>query len=118
MPLGDAYRGQCYADPAREWTPDAEILVGFCNMGYARSRCPRFPLDEGPDALRFAVSADDGERLSIRYAAERNYEPHSSGSVECRAADLRLSEPVPSPLSRQIAAFAESYLRRKAAHDG
>lgn len=114
MPLGDPYRGRCHADPVCEWLPEEEILVGFCNVGYARSRCPRFPPEGGADANRFTLYADDGERLVIRYAAERGYMPHACGSVECTTPDMRLNVPLASPLDRQIQAFAESYLRRKA----
>ena len=115
MPLGDPYRGRCHADPHQEWSPDEEMLVGFCNVGYARSRCPRFPAGDGADAVRFVISADDGERLVIQYATERGYLPHSCGTVEYTSADMRLSAPLAPPLDRQILAFAGSYLRRKAA---
>ena len=60
LPLGDEWAGVCRAAPDPPPEPEEAILRSLCNFGYARGSCTRFPGDEGPDAVRFSVSRDDG----------------------------------------------------------
>src|ERR1700730_8907919 len=66
LPLGSAWAGICRAIPGDAWAPDAADLRG-CNLGYARGVCARFPDGDGPDAIRFTVSHDDGDTLRLYY---------------------------------------------------
>jgi len=83
-------------------------------MGYARGECGRFPPGGGPDAVRFALKADDGGALRLYYVTERDYLPFSHGPLEYSTADECLvNPPAAANLGRQAQAYSESYLRRK-----
>jgi len=114
LPLGDAWAGVCRADPDRPWQPDEAILRPLCNLGYARGSCARFPAADGPDAVRFAVSDDDGACLRIYLVVERDHRPFAHGPLEYSRAKGAFAEPPPDEtISRQARAYVESYLRRK-----
>jgi hypothetical protein len=114
LPLGDPYTGCCRADAVREWTPDQDSLREFCNMGYARSRCPRFPAGNGPDAYRFTIVTDTGDTLSVFYVAELGHSTLESGMLEYSPATGRISQGKDGEtFQKQARAYVESYLRRK-----
>src|SRR5438270_4405060 len=82
LPLGDAYNGLCHADPGRPADPDRAALTDCCNLGYARGRCARFPMDAGPDAVRFSV-VDDGEGfIRIYWVREKDHRPFDHGPLD------------------------------------
>jgi hypothetical protein len=113
LPLGDDWAGACRAAPD-PWQPDAATLRPLCNLGYARGACSRFPDDDGPDAIRFTVSGDDGATLRLYYVVERNHHPFAHGPLAWSRAIAAFAEPPESaPLRRQAQAYIESYLRRK-----
>jgi hypothetical protein len=114
LPLGDAWAGVCRAAPDRPWPPDHATLLPLCNIGYARGICARFPSEAGPDAVRFAIRADDGLRLRLDYVIERDHHPFAHGIVEY-SIDRRsfLDMPSGDAVARQARAYVESYLRRK-----
>ncbi|MBS1857773.1 MAG: hypothetical protein JST11_20555 [Acidobacteria bacterium] len=108
LPLGGFWAGECRAAAPPAEPGDAT----YCNLGYARGLCARFPAAEGPDAVRFAVARDEGGRLGILYAIERDHYPGAHGTIEFAPG----GEAAPAPdglLERQAAAYAESYRRRK-----
>jgi hypothetical protein len=114
LPLGDAWTGVCRAVPGLPWQPDEALLRRPCNLGYARGTCARFPLGDGPDAVRFTVSRDDGASLRIYYVVERDHHPFAHGPLDYSAArGLFLNPPPDETVSRQAQAYVESYLRRK-----
>ena len=114
LPLGDAWDGVCRAVPDRPWQPDESILRALCNLGYARGSCARFPAVDGPDAVRFAVSHDDGACLRIYLVVERDHHPFSHGPLEySRAGGAFVEPPADETTNRQARAYVESYLRRK-----
>lgn len=118
LPLGDDWLGICRARNGQPWEPDEASLRTFCNLGYARGACPRFPVDGGngePDAVRFTISRDDGHAVEVYYVVERDHHPFAHGGLKfCRAAAAFL-EPAPTELlDRQAGAYIISYLRRKA----
>jgi hypothetical protein len=114
LPLGDSWAGVCRAVPGRPWQPDEAVLRPLCNLGYARGNCARFPAHDGPDAVRFAVSRDDGATLRIYYVVERDHLPLAHGPLEySRAAEGFAAIPADANLTRQASAYVESYLRRK-----
>ena len=75
-PLGRPYGGVCRADPAEACPPDHGTLVLGCNLGYARDRCSRVPLNT-PDAVRFAV----GSGGAVLWALEKTHAPVDHGSA-------------------------------------
>lgn len=114
LPLGDVWSGVCRA-PQRTWQPDESVVMPLCNLGYARGTCGEFPPDEGPDAVRFTVSSDQGDAVRIYYVMERDHHPYSHGPLEYSCERREFSAPPSSEiLGRQARAYIDSYLRRKA----
>jgi hypothetical protein len=114
LPLGDAWAGVCRAIPDQSWQPDDATLRPLCNLGYARGRCPRFPSDDGPDAVRFTISRDDGAALHIYHVIERDHHPYAHGPLEYSLAAAAFTFPPESvTVGRQAQAYVDSYLRRK-----
>ncbi len=115
LPLGDPYAGTCHAEPASAVQPELAVLREFCNLGYARGRCPRFPANGGPDAVRFGVTHDRGGRIGIWCVRERDHLPFDEErleySVEIQAFT---SPPRDAALGCQAEAYLASYLRRTA----
>ncbi|HTX35162.1 MAG TPA: hypothetical protein VME43_09075 [Bryobacteraceae bacterium] len=114
LPLGDAWSGLCHADPNAPWQPGAETLYPLCNIGYARTRCPRFPAGDGPDAVRFSIRAEEGPSLHLYYVVERDHLPFAHGALEYTRPEAEL-HPAPelaavTPLAR---AYVSSYFRRR-----
>jgi len=114
LPLGDAWDGVCRAVPGPPWKPGDAVLRSLCNLGYARGNCHRFPSDAGPDAVRFAVSRDDGATVCIHYVVERDHHPFVHGPLEYSLAGAAfVNPPAGEIVGRQARAYVESYLRRK-----
>jgi hypothetical protein len=112
--LGGRWRGTCQAAPAEEWAPGDDALE-VCNLGYARGQCARFPGANGPDAVRFAVTGDDGSRVRIHYAAERDHHPFAHGALDYLTGEERFAAaPRGELLPRQAEAYVRLYLRRRA----
>ena len=105
LPLGGVWEGLCRALPGEAHQPDHAVLQPLCNLGYARGTCARFPAGDGPDAVRFTVSGDDGATVRLYYVIERDHHPFAHGPVEAgQSATL---------LARQAEAYLRSYRRRK-----
>ena len=119
LPLGASWTGSCQAVPDASWQPDDTTLRSLCNLGYARGNCSRFPCDDGPDAVRFTISRDDGRSLRIYYVVERDHHPFAHGPLDYSLAGQRFADPPPGEtMGRQARAYVESYLRRKAEAQG
>jgi hypothetical protein len=117
LPLGDRWTGVCRAVPDLPWQPD-EAVLGLCNLGYARGTCSRFPSGEGPDAVRFMVSRDDGASLRIYYVLERDHHPFAHGPLDYSVAwGTFVNPPDDGTMSLQARAYVESYLRRRGRRD-
>ena len=115
-PLGDLFSGTCHASPSNltEGHHD-DHQEEWCNFGYARGRCDRFPGGSAPDAVRFSVTAETPNRLSVIYVVEKDHAPAEFGTLEYAVDDARLNGAAISPvLVQQARAFLESYLRRRA----
>jgi len=118
LPLGDAWAGTCRAVPDQPTHPDDSLLDPFCNLGYARGHCARFPADCGPDAVRFTLVSDDRASLRLYYVLERDHRPFAHGPLEFSVAQGDLITPAEGGLtSRQARAYAVSYLRRRSESD-
>jgi len=107
LPLGGVWEGLCRAVPGDPWQPDRGTLHPLCNLGYARGTCTRFPAGDGPDAVRFAVTSDDGATVRLYYVIERDHHPFAHGPIENPSADSS------KLLARQAEAYIQSYRRRK-----
>ena len=104
----------CLAEPDCPIEPEESRLT-VCNLGYARGDCPRFPADSSADAIRFALHRDDGQSLQIYYVLERGHHPVEHGQLLYTIAGNCVSPALPDKmLHQQAAAYAGSYLRRKA----
>jgi hypothetical protein len=111
--LGDAYSGRCEADPAIPADPDPVTLRDCCNLGYARGKCARFPDAAGPDAIRFAVTADSGGSVRIYWVREKGHEPFDHGPLEYSiGAQAFLAAAADPAVEQQARAYVASYLRR------
>jgi hypothetical protein len=114
LPLGDDWAGACLAIPEPVSQPDGATLRALCNLGYARGICHRFPEGDGPDAVRFSISSDDGATLRLYYVVEQNHHPFAHGPLTYSRALAAFAElPVSQTLCGQAGAYVESYLRRK-----
>ena len=113
-PLGVLYRGLCRAGADQGRAPREDLLEHGCNFGYARALCDRLPKDSGPDAVRFAIGADDGRRVRILFAIEKGHLPDSHGRLvyDRKAADWEGIEPR-AVLHEQAQAYLNSYLNAK-----
>ena len=111
LPLGGSWRGECRSEPGCPWHPD-ENTLRLCNLGYARGACGRFPTLDGPDAVRFAIRADDGGSLRISWVMERDHHPFAHGAVEYSLDARAFSPAIDGPLLGQAQAYIASYLNR------
>jgi hypothetical protein len=113
LPLGDAWEGDCRAIPASPFEPDEATLLSYCNMGYARGCCSRFPAGDGPDAARFTIAGDDAAGLHVYYVLERDHHPWSHGPLEFSQAGADFLGPPAGELTIGLArAYVASYRRR------
>ncbi len=104
MPLGNAYGGECAADPGALIPIDT--LRRCCNPGYARENCARAAQSEA-DAARFMIKSDSDGQINVSWSLERNHHPVAVGTVTFPAADCV------APIERQARAYLDSYLRSK-----
>jgi len=113
LPLGGVWNGICRAVCDQPWQPDDDRLPILCNLGYARGNCDRFPA-EGPDAVRFTISQDQGSSVRVYYVIERDHHPISHGPLEySRALGAFAGSSAGQSVTRQAEAYVASYLRRK-----
>jgi hypothetical protein len=110
LPLGDPYSGICRAPDSADFAPDDSTLREFCNMGYARQSCSRFPQRDGPDAVRFLVSSHLDQIVQIAFVVERDHRPYQHGTFASSDSG-NLSGEV---FRAQAEAYLSSYRRRKA----
>jgi hypothetical protein len=120
LPLGGAWSGACCATPGDAWLPDSADAERRCNLGYARGICPRFPAGDGPDAIRFTITRDEGAVLRLYYVAERDHHPFAHGPLDYLRDSAAIADapPADETLTAQAAAYAASYLRRKSEASG
>lgn len=108
LPLGDPHTGECRAQ-ADPFAPDEVTLRQFCNRGYGRGQCERFPAQGEADAVRFHVTVHRSRTLRIQYVFEKACWPVRHGVLEYSGT---VEPPQDAILDRQVTAFAESYIRR------
>ena len=112
LPLGDAYSGECRAQES-SFQPDEKTARQFCNLGYGRGGCERFPSNAEADAVRFHIAGEAAGLIRIQYIVEKDCWPREHGTFECSMPSLELSGGVADEiLRRQLVTFVESYRRR------
>ncbi len=87
----------------------------FCNVGYGRDGCLRFPHDANADAVRFHIANEKVELIRIQYVYEKDCWPREHGTLECSLKSLGpCASQANELLLRQAGAFLESFQRRSA----
>ncbi len=113
MPLGDVWTGRCLARQAAHDIPTERALREWCNLGYARGRCPDFPADEGADAVRFAVTRHSGDQISLCSVREKDYLPFDRAELIYSVAEARfITAHRDRRVEEQARAYLKSYLCR------
>lgn len=112
LPLGAGFTGTCRAG-AEEVSPNESELRDFCNIGCA-GRCPRMPRSCPSDGVRFAIARDEGSRIILHYASERQHEPVEYGRLEYECATANWAAPLRDAcLQRQAEVYMAGYLERR-----
>lgn len=92
---------------------DQTVLIEWCNLGYARGKCPSFPVDGGPDAVRFAVTGHLGGMVTLCCVREKGYLPFDRATLAYSIPECRFTAAHPDPMVQdQARAYLESYLCR------
>lgn len=96
LPLGDGFAGACRA-PGHEGVRPGQQEIRTCNVGYPR-HCERAPAEREIDAVHFIVAGDEGSRIVLRWACERQHRPVSHGELSfiCEQGSVREEAP-PEP---------------------
>ena len=111
LPLGAAYAGTCQARPGENFQPPEAHQQEWCNRGYARGVCERFPEASPADAVRFSITAEEPLRLRLVYVLEKDHAPAEFGTLEFSVVENALvAPPADSRLTRQAEAFVRSHL--------
>src|SRR5258708_37112517 len=82
LPLGDPYHGVCHARPGELYEPPESEQREWCNCGYARFGCDRFPKEGSADATRFSIVRESQDRVSLVYILEKNCAPAEHRTIE------------------------------------
>ena len=116
LPLGDAWLGQCTAvSPVVAPTP--EQLKDNCNLGYARN-CPRLPQDRAYDAVRFCITSDRQDVVTLLWVCETGYRPAAHGSLTYSLKESAwLVRQDDARVQRMAECYLESYLNRRCSLD-
>jgi hypothetical protein len=113
LPLGSGWHGHCFA-PGREGSePTAEEVRELCNLGYA-SRCPRLPKTRAADAVRFSITRDRGDQLTVCFVYELGHCPAGYGTLRYNISLGKWMSPHPEPCVQKMAeCYLQSYLLRR-----
>jgi hypothetical protein len=112
LPLGAAWHGSCAAPGQADALLSNEELQE-CNVGYAK-KCPRLPKERSADAIRFGVSSDSGEAISVQFVVESQYLPVAHGLLQYDPREKKWTSEHPEPLAQKLAeAFLQSYVERR-----
>jgi hypothetical protein len=115
LPLGDPCRGHCTAGPDGDIEPGVDDLRQYCNLGYARGRCSRFPAaSDTADAIRFSVTRDRDGDIALICIFEKDYAPVRHLALIYATGTRSFATAVEtSILEAQARKFIDSYLNRK-----
>ena len=112
LPLIEEYDGLCHASGAALAVPP-ELRFPYCNHGYSRGSCDRFPAGELRSGIRYTVVRRTPAALEILYVEEQNYVPLAWHSIQYFPDNDRLEPQLSDECIRaQLVAFCHSYLKR------
>lgn len=112
LPLGAAWHGSCAATDHAD-APLTNVELESCNLGYAK-HCPRLPKDRHGDAIRFGVSNDSGEMISVQFVIESEYLPLAHGLLQYDSRTMTWIVEHPQPRAQKLAAaFLQTYIERR-----
>jgi len=113
LPLGAGWQGRCCAPGHEGSEPAADELREFCNLGYA-SRCSRLPKERTADAVRFSISRDRGDQLTVCFVRELEHRPSGHGNLEYDRPLAKWVSSHPDPCIQKMAdCYLQSYLMRR-----
>ncbi len=118
LPLGRCWGGVCRSDPDSPHVPSPHTLRSYCNLGYARDRCLRFPAAAAGDAVRFSITSDADGRIRLYHVVERDHLPLAHGPLEFVTDTGVIEGAAPARVSLQAIAYVRSYLDQRAAFPG
>jgi hypothetical protein len=111
LPLIDEYDGLCHADSAPVEAP-VEVRFRYCNHGYSRGCCERFPSVETRSSLRYTVVRHTGSALDLICIEEQNYTPLRWRALQYLLESECLEPEIDDACMRaQAVAFCRSYLK-------
>jgi hypothetical protein len=85
----------------------------LCNLGYAKN-CSRLPDNRQFDAVRFCVTTDRDQHLSIAFTGESAHLPIEHKQLEFDASQMQWTMPHPDVrIQRQADCYIQSYLQRR-----
>jgi len=117
-PLGDGFAGQCRANEGKAIIPGDHIQKEHCNFGYPDS-CPYFPKQHPFQAVRFAMTGGNNERMVAKYVLENNRRPYSHGELIYNVTNRRIENPHSNPIiHRQSICYFETFLKKKGDQQG
>jgi hypothetical protein len=112
LPLGAGWTGQCFA-PGNEGIEPSPDELHHCNLGYASS-CSRLPKERTVDALRFSITRDRGDQLSICFVCEIAHRPAQHGILDYDLASEKWINAHPDARIHKMAdCYLQSYLLRR-----
>ncbi|MGI9073230.1 MAG: hypothetical protein ACR2JB_18395 [Bryobacteraceae bacterium] len=112
LPLIDEYDGLCRAASEPIEAP-VELRFRYCNHGYSKGSCERFPSSEVRSSLRYHVVGRTESALEFICIEEQNYAPLAWHRVQYFFAGERLQpELADACIQAQAIAFCQSYLKR------
>ena len=113
LPLGRGWHGHCCAPGHEDSEPTGDEIREFCNLGYATA-CPRLPRERSADAIRFSVSRDCGDRLTVCFVSELEHRPAAYGFLEYEVSSRTWLVAHPEPRIQKMAeCHLDSYLARR-----
>jgi hypothetical protein len=112
LPLGAGWEGQCCAPGSEGSSPSLEELKDSCNLGYAT--CQRLPQERAADAVRFAVTRDNGSQIGLSFVFESAHRPGGHGILHYDLEQSRWSEEHGDRrLQKMAECYLEAYLLRR-----
>lgn len=117
LPLGRGWSGKCCAPGHEGYEPTEAELREFCNLGYAAA-CPYLPAERAYDAVRFSVTNDGGQQITLCFVCEFRHRPALHGILEYDAALNRWPSRHPEARIQKMAeCYLQSYLLRRVPAD-
>ncbi len=112
LPLLEEYDGLCHA-LGEPLGVAPTLRFQYCNHGYSRGSCERFPAGETRSGVRYTVVRQTAAALEILCVEERDYAPLRWHSLQYFFDTECIDPELPDHCIRaQILAFCRSYRKR------